>query len=294
MSSFCGIKLDFKILISVVFSTLLFPSCETFTADEGLVIAKAYDKVLYFEDIKNDMPKNVSPEDSLSYLKTITNDWVKRNVLLRKAEQNLSNEEKNVRKMVEDYKSSLLIFRYQNNYIKRHLDTVVTLEHLEEYYSKHESEFKLEENVVLPIYVKIPKNAKDRWAIRSIYKLEDDDNVAKTENMVLKNGGEYYNEDNWESFEGLVNDINYKLPYKAEDFLKYHKTIESSDSLYVYYVALKDYKLIGDTPPVTFIANKLKNIVINKRRIKLIKSLENKVYSEIENDVNIQVLTSKK
>ena len=53
-------------------------------------------------------------------------DGSETSLLLNKAELNLTDEEKNVEQQIENYRSSLLIYAYEQSYIRQHLDTVVT------------------------------------------------------------------------------------------------------------------------------------------------------------------------
>ena len=45
--------------------------------------------------------------------------WVRNQLLLNKAEINLTDEEKNVELQIENYRSSLLIYAYQQSYLRQ-------------------------------------------------------------------------------------------------------------------------------------------------------------------------------
>ena len=59
------------------------------------------------------------------------------------AEKELSKSEKNVDKELEDYRRSLLKYRYEQKYVNQRLDTAVTDAQIEKYYEAHIETFKL-------------------------------------------------------------------------------------------------------------------------------------------------------
>ena len=55
---------------------------------------------------------------------------------MRKAEVNLSEEEKDLEKEIADYRNSLLIYRYQQDMLFQKLDTVVLEEDIQSLYER--------------------------------------------------------------------------------------------------------------------------------------------------------------
>lgn len=56
---------------------------------------------------------------------------------------NLSNEEMNIQKQVEDYRTSLLIYQYKQKLIAQRLMDEISEEDIETYYNKNEKNFIL-------------------------------------------------------------------------------------------------------------------------------------------------------
>jgi len=65
-----------------------------------------------------------------------------------------------------------------------------------------------------------------------------------------------------------------------EGFLKYSRYIETTDSLYRYFLYVSDYKLINDTTPIELVVPQIKDIILNRRKMKFINDLENNVYND--------------
>ena len=79
----------------------------------------------------------------LPWSKDFIEKWVRNQLLLNKAEINLTDEEKNVEQQIENYRSSLLIYAYEQSYLRQNLDTVVTDKEIEDYYKENQSNFIL-------------------------------------------------------------------------------------------------------------------------------------------------------
>jgi len=85
--------------------------------------------------------------------------------------------------------------------------------------------------------------------------------------------------DNWVDFETVKNNI----PQKIEDdvqFLTRNNQIELNDSDYYYLVDIQDYKLMNDLAPLEFVENNIKKLILNQRKIKFLKQLEDNIYKE--------------
>ncbi|NPA45304.1 MAG: hypothetical protein GXO49_07210, partial [Chlorobi bacterium] len=70
---------------------------------------------------------------------------------------------------------------------------------------------------------------------------------------------------------------------------KQSKKFQTRDDKYLYFVIFKDYKLKGETIPLELAYERIKFILLNKRKTSLITELERKIYqSDIKNN-NIKI-----
>ena len=82
----------------LLFGILLsFAYCSDFKRKAGEEpIARAFDKYLYPSDIFEVVPSSISSSDSVIVARDFIEKWIKKQLLLNKAEINLTDEEKNV------------------------------------------------------------------------------------------------------------------------------------------------------------------------------------------------------
>jgi hypothetical protein len=209
--------------------------------------------------------------------------------MIQKAEKNLSKEQNEIEKQVEEYKNSLLIFKYQQNFIDQNLDTVISQEQLQECYLQFAQDFKLDFEVIKGLFIKISKDVPNLYKVRNWYRSNDEKKSRKLDSFCNKNAEIYNDFDNdWINFSELIKDIPFHFS-DNEIFLKYNKSYEARDSLFRYFLNITDYKLKNDTAPIIFVENKLKKIIINKRKLQIIKELEKNIYQDALNSKKILI-----
>lgn len=96
-------------------------------------VAAIYDKVLYQSDLQGIMYDGISTNDSLVRTKVFIDNWIRRQLLIHQAENNLDKSELDCVKEMEDYRNSLIIYKYESMLIAQNLDTVVSNEEIEKY-----------------------------------------------------------------------------------------------------------------------------------------------------------------
>lgn len=259
-------------------------ACNTISEQESKrALAKVHDKYLYKSDIENLFVNNMSKDDSIVIVRNYINEWVKKQLLLQKAELNLSKESKDIEKQIEDYKSSLLIFKYKQELIKQKLDTVVTEKEIEEYYNEYSGNFILNHNIVKVLYLKISKEAPEIEKVRWWYKSNSAENKSRLEDYCYQYATKYDDfNDQWIPFNKLLLEV----PIKIEDqerFLRYQRYIETEDDLFHYLIKINEYSLKSTVQPLEYAKSKIKSIILNKRKFTFLEELENTVYNDALN-----------
>ncbi|NSW44896.1 MAG: hypothetical protein HPY79_03610 [Bacteroidales bacterium] len=253
------------------------------------VIARAFDQYLTQSDVAELLIDAKNKEDSFSIIQTYAQNWAKKKVLLQIAEKNLSAEQLDVSKEVENFKNNLLIYRYQQAYIQEHLDTIVSDYEIEKYYNEHQNELTLNENIVKALLIQIPRSFNQINKLKSIYKSEKAADIQALDVICNKYAYQCNNfNDEWVSFDKVLSYIPINIS-NQNDFLKNNKTIEVIDSNFAYFVNIKDFKLIGEIMPKEWGAKQvvIPNILI-QRKLKLIKELENKSLEDYINKNKVE------
>lgn len=271
---------------------LLLSSCSLFKKehDKGKAIARAYEKYLYVSDIEGLIPDGVSPKDSMLIARNYINNWIQQQVLLKKAENNLTDEQKNFERKIEEYRNSLIIYTYENKLIAQSLDTTVENAEIKKYYEDHKTDFELKENIMRVIYIKLPVKSPVAMNVRNLYRSNDKDKISELgticENYAINS---YLNDSAWLFFNDLLKEIPIRT-YNQEQYLQNHRLVEMQDTSYHYFLHIKDFKIKESISPLELEKERIKNILINKRKIELINKMHKDLLETATENNQIEIL----
>jgi len=266
-------------LKKIVFVLLIFICACKSNPDPGeRVVARVYDSYLYVKDLDRKLPANISKADSAALMNEYVDTWIRQQLLVKQADKNLADEDKDFTKQLEDYKNSLLIYKYETQLIKQNLDTAVTDNEIADYYEKNKSNFELKENIVKVIYVKIPRSVPITTAKLYIGSDKPADR-KRLHDFCVKYAVNYYLDDqNWLLFNDILKEIPINT-YNQEEYLKNNRTIEIQDSSFSYLMSIKGFMIKEGLSPLSFERNNIHEIIINKRKLKLIDDMQKDLYT---------------
>ena len=278
-----------KVLSAFIAILFLWACSQTNDNPEDAPVARVYDEYLFVSDLDDIIPKNLTEMDSLALVTDYIEKWVQKQLLLEKADENLTQEEKDVDKQINDYRSSLLIFRYEQNLIQQKLDTNISKEDIQTYYDENASNNILNKNLVKGIYIKVPRSAPNIWNIRRWYKSDKEEHIKELEAYCYQHAKEIdYFDDEWVQFEQILDKMP-PLYNSPKNILQYRKNIEVRDSSYYYFLRILDYRLEGTVAPLEYVEYNIKSILLNKRKIKFINRLEADIYNDALNRGNFNI-----
>ena len=119
-------------------------------------VAAIYDKVLYQSDLQDILYDGISVNDSIVRTKAFIDNWIRRQLLIHQAENNLDKSELDCLKEIEDYRNSLIIYKYESLLISQNLDTLVSDEEIEKYINDN-ALFDMNKDAVRSIILNIRK-----------------------------------------------------------------------------------------------------------------------------------------
>ena len=266
-----------RLLVISAFLSILLVSCKLFPNRENSkkdALARVYDKYLYKDEIKSLIPKGTGANDSIEITTAYINNWVRQELLLKQAEDNLDEANRDFSKQIEQYRNSLIIYAYESELVKQKLDTVVPMSEIESYYNENQNNFQLRENIVLASYVILKKGSALATKMKSLLQSNREADKEKLQTLCQENEAEYMiNDGTWISFA----DLTRKIPLTVDDqleFLSKNKFYEVKDSTTVYFVAISAYKSKESISPLSFEIENIRTILLNKRKAVLLNQME--------------------
>jgi len=271
----------YHIILALTF--LSFFGCTT-KNDEGVKVASAYNDVLYLSDLEEVIPKDLGDNDSLIFVQNYINHWMQEKVLLHFSTLNLEEANLNMEEQIENYRNSLLIYNYQKRYIQQNLDTMITDEEISEFYQSHSTDFELKDNIVKVKFLKLDKKSKNIKEIRKLLKANQPEDVEKLRDLAERYSVNYFlDSDVWILFEDLLKAVPIKT-YNQESFLKNNQYFELSDSLYTTLVRISGFKIKESVSPLSFEYERIRMIILNKRKQVMIKKLEDDIFAKAQEE----------
>jgi len=269
----------FKYGILIV-SGIFFLQCTSVENSEKTVVAEVNDKKLFASDLSEVIPSGIDENDSADLANEYIEKWIKQELLIQKANENLSLEQKNVNRELQEYRNSLIIYKYKNELMKQRMDTTVTDEQIEQYYNSNTENFKLNKNIVKAIFVKIPNEVSNPSLLKSLAANTSEEGLSELKEYCLQyaKGFDIFI-DNWVDFETVRNNIPQEI-VDTEQFLTRNNQIELNDSNYYYLVGIQEYKLKNELAPLEYMNNNIKNLILNQRKIEFLKQIEETIYIE--------------
>lgn len=251
---------------------------DTINQNDRQIIARVQDKYLYLDDFEGLIPDNTSYRDSISIVRSYVNDWVKTNVMIYQAEQNLPSDQLDFSKQLEEYRNSLIIYKYETSIIDQNLDTIVTDKEILEYYNSHLNDFELKENITKAVYIIIDNDTGLEELFDEIFNLADSLLLDSLEHYIPTNVlSSSIDTANWVSFFEIQQIIPIET-YNRELFLKNNRFAKIHTDRYIYFVKFFDFKIKDDISPLDFKRRDIYNIIISKRKITLTKKVRNDIY----------------
>lgn len=254
---------------------LFFINCEYFSSKPKLAIARVQDKYLFFEDIKNEIPINLSSPDSIIFVRNKIINWAKNHILNEKALINLNQEDQDkLLSLVDSYKSDLFSHSYQEKMVKTTMDTLISEIEIENYYDLNKSNFKLNEDLVKARFLKINNDNYNIKDIRNRFKRFREEDVIFLDSISLQFSSFSFNDSIWinkDLFFSKVPDIK---TYIKNNIVKKTLFYQLEDSLELYLLKIDKSIFRNDIVPLDYIKPTLRQILLNKKKLEFVSDFE--------------------
>lgn len=269
-------------ILFFLFIIFLVSGCKNSTSPvKRQPVAEVGKSVLYYDEIPELLHSGTNKSDSIALVQNYINKWAKRKLLLLKAEENLSEELKNeVAVQLEETRANLIIYQYQRQMILEKMDTVVTETEIENYYASNEKAFILTSNIVKALFIKIPAEAPDLYRVRTLARSNNQNDLQQLEKYCYQFAEKFddFNEE-WVPMNRLSAELRNDID-NQENFLKRNTFYETTDSISLFLISIRDYRLRSSVAPYEYVRNDIKRIILNSRRVELVQSIENGIYND--------------
>ena len=229
---------------------------------------------LYRSDLNAVVPRGIPAEDSVRLARQYINTWATDRIFVSIAEEQLSKAEKDVAKELEDYRVSLLKYRYEQLYVNERLDTAVSDDKIEEYYETHKENFRLARPLVKARFLRIHTDSPMLETIRKKMDSSDANDLIEADSLAFSSAIMFTTwRDEWQDVIVLAKEMG--VSYDSVLGMARNGWIRQDDTTGVTNLAFVSETInSGDYAPVSYTSARIKDIIISTRKQALISSLE--------------------
>lgn len=279
--------------IKLIFVALAMVSCGTFglySGDNSKVVASVGQVELRSSALDKIYAGVLSSQDSVKVRQAFINNWVRTEIKRQEAERALQGERaEDVDRMVEEYRTKLLTFKYENDYIDTHLDTTITESQISDYYNNNSDNFRLSGPLVKAYVVRIPAGLRQAKRLEDMFRSDKESLMNDFINICQKNNYQVSDfSGEWTDFAAVLQHIPFSQK-NFDEFLKKQKFYDVSDDEWRYMMRIDDYMPSGSLSPKARESTVITKILHNLRRGELLRALEDSLYKSAQSQQLIKI-----
>jgi len=273
-------------LSSFLFATLLMACNEGVeTNNSNQLIAEVFNSKLYLEDIEKNIPLG-NKKDSAQMIRVLTEKWAREQIVLHEAEKEIGKVI-SIEKLIEDYRSSLMVHNYEKILIEENLDTTITDQDLNLYYNENKADYSLKTDIFRCILIKVTNDAP---RLSSLSRWWENDNFETVESYAEQYASIAIIQDSsWYTSEHVAEVIPRQL--FNEKKVKENTKLELEGDGFVYLFKVLDFIPKTEIAPISFIEEQARRVILHNRKLDLVADLKEHLYSKAvdNNQINIYV-----
>ena len=277
------------VVLAVISAAL--PSCKAVQSyiHDGEVVARLGGHKLFRSELEDLIPNGISQEDSTHLAGLYINSWATGKAFQDIAEQKLSKEDKDVSRELEAYRQSLLRYRYEQKYVAERLDTTVSATQINDYYTSHKENFSLERPILKARFMKIAKDSPNLQKIKKLMSSSDVEDVIAADSVAFNSAQRYLDfSTTWVDAASLAAEfgVDYveMLSRKSGPFIEIS---DREDNLCIAFVV--GMIKAGETAPIEFCGENIKDIIISGRKHDLLSTLERELIEDATVKGNFEI-----
>jgi hypothetical protein len=270
---------------------LLFSSCDFFKKEvKPTAIARVKDSYLYKEELNNLVPKGTSKQDSIQIVRSFIDRWASQKLLINAAELNIDSEDKAAfDELIKQYKIDLYTKAYIEKVVKKTLDTIISEQDLEAYYKNNKENFKTNGTLVRLRYINLSKDNPKFESIKSKFLDFKKSDKKFWDTYALQCKSFALNDSIWVDLSSVYDKLPFINPDNRDQYIASGKTIQHSDSLDVYLVKIRQIIDKNQIAPFDYLKPTLKEVILNKRKLELIKKFEKEITDDAIKDKDYEI-----
>jgi hypothetical protein len=275
-----------------LFIGLVLTGCGLFDSEEeGTVLAKVGKHVLLQDEVQKVLPQGLSTEDSTLFVENFIRQWATRQLMVDRAELNLSSEQKDVTRQLEEYRQSLIVYLYQTEWVRQEMDTTVSDAEIAEHYDQHTKDLGLQEDIVRALYIKVDLKEPELDNLRKWIKKDNDPELRSVlEGYCSQHAlAMHMNDQQWLPLERLLTQLPQEVSAQVGQ-VRSRTFIDLADTSARYLIDIKQFKAKNETAPLDYVKDNIASVILNRRKLDMLRKLERDIYEQAVSKGKVEIL----
>lgn len=267
----------------VLFSAiLLLFACSKSAKSDKKAIARVNNTYLYRSDLEG-MGSGLSKEDSATQVSLYIEKWAADQILLEMAKSKIGKKEsERVERLVENYRNSLLVAAFEEESIKKELDTVVSSEQIAEYYKSNKDQYISGKEMIRCHFIRVKRNLSEVDKLRDWFKSDNKKDFEKVKEYCLSKQGINFvlDNDQWINAEKIAE----MLPEKSLDVstLKTDRSYDRTEDDYLYLFKVFEIRERNSPIPMSQVKDEIAKIILQQRSNEILQKFRKKAAEKVK------------
>ena len=274
--------------IVLLFVATMFAACgsgDTFIggAKGKRVVATVDDNELLLRDILAEMPEGLTGIDSATFVRMYTDHWVLNQLKIARANEVLTSH-KDIDRLVEDYRQTLIMRQLDQYYVDQELVTAITSREIAAHYRMHSSQFVLDHHKVRGVLVRVSDKFRNTSALSEAMRKVASDGVMELNAFVEKHSLQITDlSTEWVTFSDFLSYLPTVRTRSYDNLLQTGKVQSMKSDDVVFYFIILDVAKKGSVAPLQCVEDDIRRMLYAERRSEIVKRYEQQLkYEAIE------------
>ena len=241
------------------------------------MVARVGTTYLYRSELASAMPSGISAKDSVNYSQAFIDKWIIGQLKQAEAEKIFPQSEKDIDRLVEEYRRSLLVHRLDRHYLETTPYEEITEKDIATYYNTHKSDFRISQPMVKGEIVAIGDNFRRREQMLKWFGSSKSEHREDFIELCRKNNLLHLQFEEWISFSDFLSNLPLLRTSRHDGLLNSRKTQKIHHDKTYYYFRITNVLKVGDTMPLGMAQENIKQILINRQCADVIHRQEKRI-----------------
>ena len=281
-------KFQIIVLVSVLLACVGCSSHRGLRADDEAV-ARVGSAYFYRSELAALMPEGVAAADSVNCSNAIISKWMVAQLKQKEAEMLFESSSRDIEKLVEEYRRSLLVQRLDRHYLEKEPCGEISEQKVAEYYNAHKADFKVKQPMVKGEIVALGENNRRRKQLAEWFSSATGEKRVDFEEICRKEKISHLKFSEWVLFSDYLSNLPLLRNANHDGMLGNRSIQQIHHNKVYYYYRITAVLNVGDTMPLELAAGNIREILTKSHNAEVLRRHEEKMEKSALSSGNAEI-----